>query len=126
MHTNAVYHKFITQPYLSLLNSYLFLSRFSVSLKDLNNYFFRGFAYKSLLNSFSVLINYIMWSSNHFSTSSCFLSFLGFTIFRVQVFQFPDFPGSRSGIRVQVLEVTYDRDISICINSIIVRSTAHF
>ena len=45
--------------YLSLLNSFLFLSRFSVSLKSLNNYFFRWFAYKSLLSRFSVLISYI-------------------------------------------------------------------
>ena len=44
----------------------LFLSRFSVSLKSLNNYFFRRFAYKSLLNRFSVLINYVMRSSNLF------------------------------------------------------------
>ena len=60
---------------LSLLNSFLFLSRFSVSLKSLIN--FRRFACKSLLNRFSVLINYIMSSSNHFSTSSCFPGFSG-------------------------------------------------
>ena len=65
----------ITQAHLSLLNSFLLLSRFSVSLGSLSNYFFRGFAYKSLLNRFSVLINYIVWSSNHFFKSSCFLSF---------------------------------------------------
>ena len=47
------------------------LSRFSVSLKSLDNYFFRWFAYKSLLRRFSVLVNY-MWSSNHFSISSRF------------------------------------------------------
>ena len=75
--------KFVTQSYLSLLNSFLFLSRFSVSLKNLNNYFFRRFAYKSLLNRFSVLIDYIMWSFNHFSTSSCFLHFLGSRFLRV-------------------------------------------
>ena len=57
--------------YLLLLNSFLFLSRFSVSLKRLDNYFFRWFAYKSLLRRFSVLVNY-MWSSNHFSISSRF------------------------------------------------------
>ena len=90
--------QFVTQSYLSLLNSFLFLSRFSVSLKSLNNYFFRWFSYKSLLKIFSVLINYIMWSSNHFSTSSCFLRFLGSafsgsSFSRVQVFQAPG-PGS--------------------------------
>ena len=87
--------KIITHSYLSLLNSFLFLSRFSVSLKSLNNYFFKRFAYKSILNRFSVLINYIMWSSNHFSTSSCFLRFLGSKIFRVQVFQGLGFSGYR-------------------------------
>ena len=53
--------------YLSLLNSFLFLSRFSFSLKSLDNYFFRWFPYKSLLSIFSVLISYNVWSSNHFS-----------------------------------------------------------
>ena len=112
--------KFITQSYLSLLNSFLFLSRFSVSLKSLDNYFFKGFAYKSFLNRLSVLINYIVWSSNHFFTSSCFLNFLGSRLFRVQVFQrlgfsrsmffrvmvfqSPGFSGSRSRVRVLVLE----------------------
>ena len=90
--------KIITQSYLSLLNSFLFLSRFSVSLKSLNNYFFKRFAYKSILNRFSVLINYIMWSSNHFSTSSWFLRFLGSRLFRVQVFQGPG-PGFRSSLK---------------------------
>ena len=114
--------KIITQPYLSLLNPFFFLSRFSVSLKSLNNYFFRSFAYKSIVNRFSMLINYIMWSSNHFSTSSCFLRFLGSRIFRVQVFQGPGFSGSRffmvqvfhgpgfSGsrfFRVRILEVAW-------------------
>ena len=75
---------FITS-YLSLLNSFLFLSRFSVSLKSLNNYFFRRFPYKSLLNKFSVLINYIMWSFNHFSTFSCFPRFSGPRFFRARV-----------------------------------------
>ena len=68
------------------MNSFLFLSRFSASLKTLHSKFFR-FAYKSLLNIFSVLLNYIMWSSNHFSISNCFLCFLGSRFFRVQVFQ---------------------------------------
>ena len=106
--------KIITQSCLSLLNSFLLISRFSVSLKSLNNYFFRRFAYKSILNRF--------WSSNHFSTSSCFLRFLGSRIFRVQVFQGPGFSGSRffmvqvfhgpgfSGsrfFRVRILEVAW-------------------
>ena len=80
---------------LSLLNSFLFLSRFSVSLKSLDNYFFRWFAYKSLLSRFSVLMNYNMWSSNHVSTSSRFPRFTGSRFFRVQVFQGPGFSGSR-------------------------------
>ena len=91
--------KFITQSYLSLLNSFLFLSRFSVSLKSLDNYFFIQFAYKSLFSRFSVLIYYNMWSSNYFSTSSCFPCFSGSTFFRVKYFQGPDFSGY--GSRVQ-------------------------
>ena len=70
--------------YLSLLNSFLFLSRFSVSLKSLDN-LKRWFAYKSLLSRFSVLISYNMWSSNHFSISSCFPCFLGSRFFKVRV-----------------------------------------
>ena len=89
------YNSLITQSCLSLLNSYLFLNRFSVSLKSLSNYFFGRFAYKSLLNRFSVLINYIMWSFNHLSTSTCFPRFSGSSFFRVQVFQTPGFSGSR-------------------------------
>ena len=85
--------------YLSLLNSLLFLGRFSVSLKSLDNYFFRWFAYKSLFSRFSVLINYNIWSSNHFSISSCFPCFSEPRFFRVQVFQGPCF--SWSGSRVQ-------------------------
>ena len=112
--------------YLSLLNSFLFLSRFPVSLKSLDNYFFRWFTYKSLFSRFSVLISYNMWSSNHFSISSCFPCFSGSRFFRVQVFQGPGSgsrvqgsgpgsrsrvwvqgpgPGSESRVRVQVLEV---------------------
>ena len=79
--------------YLSLLNSFLFLSRFSVSLKSLDNYFFRWFAYKSLLSRFSVLISYNMWSSNHFSISSRFPCFSGSRFFRVRV------QGPRPGFR---------------------------
>ena len=72
------------------------LSRFSVSLKSLNDYFIRRFpSYKSVLNRFSVLINCIMWSFNRFSTSSCFPRFSDSRIFRVQVFQGPGFSESR-------------------------------
>ena len=99
--------KFITRSYLSLLNSFLFLSIFYVSLKSPNNCFFRRFAYKSLLYWFSVLINHIMCSSNHFSTSSCFSRFSGSRFFRVQVFPGPRFLGSGPRIRVQVLEVAF-------------------
>ena len=83
--------------YLSLLNSFVFLSRFSVSLKSLDNYFFRWFAYKSLFRSFSVLINYNMCSFNHFSTSSRFPRFSGSRYFRVRVIQGlgPGFRSSR-------------------------------
>ena len=95
------------RTYLSLLNSFLFLSRFSVSLKSLHNYFFRWFNYKSVLSRFSVLINYNMWSSNHFSISSCFPCFSGSRFFSVRV-QRPG-PGSRvrtqgpgSGSRIRV------------------------
>ena len=92
--------------YLSLLNSFLFLSRFSVSLKSLDNYFFRWFAYKSLFSRFSVLISYNMCSSNHFSISSRFPCFSRSRFFRVQVFrdqvQGPS-PGSASRIQVQGL-----------------------
>ena len=87
------------------MNSFLFLIRFSVSLKSLNNYFFRRFAYRSLLNRFSVLINYIIWSSNHCSTPSCFPRFSGSRFLRVQLFQDPGFLGSGSRIWIQVLEV---------------------
>ena len=82
----------------------LFLSRFFVSLKSLNSYFFRRFAYKSLLDRLPVLImlNYIMWSSNHFSTSSCFPHFSGSRFFRVQIFHGPR-PGFRSSPILQHL-----------------------
>ena len=50
-----------------------------------------------------------MWSSNHFSTSSCFLHFSMSNLFRVQVFQGPGSSGSGSRVRVQVLEVAMQR-----------------
>ena len=85
--------KFITQSYLFIISEFIFI------LKCLpNNYFFRWFAYKSLLSRFSVLISYNMWSSNHFSISSCFPCFSGSRFFRVHVFQGP---GSKSMVRVQ-------------------------
>ena len=63
---------------------------------------------KSLLSRFSVLINYTIQSSDHFSTSSCFPGFLwsrffGVQCFRVPVFQDPGFSGSRF-FRVQVFQ----------------------
>ena len=61
------------------------LSKIPVSLKSLNNYFFRRFLYKSLLNRFLVLISYIMRSFNHFSTFSCFPRFSESRFFRVRV-----------------------------------------
>ena len=73
--------------YLSLLISFLFLSRFSVFRKSLDNYFFRRFAYSLFLADF--LISYNMWSSYHFSIYSCFPCFSG-SGSRVQS------PGSRS------------------------------
>ena len=78
------------------------LRRFSVYLKSLNNFFSRRFPYKSLLNRFSLLINCIMWSFNHFSTSSCLPRFSGSRLFRVQVFQGPA-PGFRSSQTEQYL-----------------------
>ena len=82
----ALRNKFITQSYLSFLNSFLFLSRFSVSLKSLKSYFFRRFAYKSLLNRFRVLINYVMWSSSSFFYNKLFPTFFMFRFFWVQIF----------------------------------------
>ena len=45
-----------------------------------------------------MLISYI-WSSNHFSISSCFPCFSGSRFFRIQVFQGPGFSGSRVGVQ---------------------------
>ena len=109
--------------YLSPLNSFLFLSTLSVFLENLNNYFSRWLAYKSL---HSVLINCTMWSSYLSSSSSCFPrcswsrffrvqlfqvqlfqgpAFSESRCFRVQLFQGPGFSGSGSRIRGQLLEV---------------------
>ena len=74
--------KFITQSDLLLLNLFLFLSTFSVFLND---YFFRWLAYKFVFSRFSVLTNYILWSYNFFSVSSCFSCFSWFRIFWVWV-----------------------------------------
>ena len=90
--------KFITQSYLFIISEFIFI------LKCLpNNYFFRWFAYKSLLSRFSVLISYNMCSCNHFSISSRFQCFSRSRFFRVQVFQGPGFSGSRF-FRVQVFQ----------------------
>ena len=95
---------------LSLPNSFLFLSRFSVSLKSLDNYFFRWFAYKSLLSRFSVLISCgvnNMWSSNHFSISSRFPCFSKSRFFMVQVFRVwvqGLSPGFRSSLALYLLK----------------------
>ena len=113
--------KFIMQSYLFITSEFIFILRqISVSLKSLDNYFFRWFAYKSLFSRFSVLISYNMWSSNHFSISSCFACFSGPRFFRVQVFQGP---GPGSGLWVQGLSpgfrsspnklLLYDRNIGL-------------
>ena len=101
--------KFITQSYLFIISEFIFI------LKCLpNNYFFRWFAYKSLLSRFSVLISYNMWPSNHFFISSCFPCFSGSRFFRVQVFQGPSpRSGSRVRVRVQVLEVASSFKLSL-------------
>ena len=98
--------KFITQSCLPLQNSFLFLSRFSVSLKSIKNYFFR-FACKSPLNRFSVLINYVIYGLLiiflHPAVSHAFQGpgFLGSRFFSVQVFLGLGFSRSRF-LRVQV------------------------
>ena len=101
----SLFHNFI---YLSLLNSFLLLSRFSVFLKSLSNYFCRWLACKSLLCRFLVLINYTMWSSFHFLYSSITHVFHGpgfarSRFFRVQFFQGLDFSGSGSRVQVHAL-----------------------
>ena len=106
------------------------LSTFSIFLKSFDNYFFGWLAYKSLLSRSSVLLNYTICSSNHFSASSFFprfswsriLSilvfqgprFLGYRFFRlrnfwIQVFQGSGFFGSGSRFWVQILEVAIQR-----------------
>ena len=94
----------LSLTYLSILNSFLFLSRFFVSLKSPDNYFCRWFAYKSLLSKFSVVISYNMWSSNHFSIPRRFPRFSRSRFFKVQVFQGPGFPGS-GFFRLQVFRI---------------------
>ena len=85
---------------LSLSNSFLFT--FTVFLKSLKK--LQMVCYKSFLSRFSALINYIMWSFNLFTASSCFPhfswrpGFSGSRFFRVQVFQGP---GPASGSRFQ-------------------------
>ena len=69
--------------YLMLLNSFLFLTTFS--LKSLNDYFFQ----MACLHVSLVLINCTMWYSYLFSTSSSFQSFSWSRFFTVQVFQNP-------------------------------------
>ena len=93
--------KFITQSYLFITSEFIFIS---ISLKCLDDYFVRWFAYKSLFSRFSVLISYNMWSSNHFSISSRFPCFSRSSFIRVQVYQGPGFSRSRF-FRVQVLRV---------------------
>ena len=59
--------------------------------------FFRWLAYKSLLSRFSVLINYVMWSDNLFSLSSCFPCFSWSSLFAVRIFRFQVFQGLSPG-----------------------------
>ena len=89
--------KFITQSYLSHLNSFLLSSRFSVSQKSLDNYFFKWFAYKSLLSRFSVIICVLLIIFPQPAVSHVFQG-PGFSVsrfFSVQVFQCPGSSGSR-------------------------------
>ena len=93
---------------LSLLNSFLLLSRFSVFLKSLSNYFCRWLACKSFLSRFLVLINYTKWSSFLFVYSAITHVFHGpgfarSRFCRVQFFQGPDFSESGSRVQVQAL-----------------------
>ena len=80
LETYEVYYTilFIAFEFVFILNQIFCLPK--------NPQFFRSFAYKSLLNRFLVWMNYIMWSSNHFSTSSSFPRFSGSRFFRIQVF----------------------------------------
>ena len=106
LNEHIIYHNFsfliVLETYqvyytiLFIVSEFIFILKQIFCLpKSLNNYFFRRFVYKSLLNKFSVLVNYIMWSSNHFSTSSYFPSFSKSRFFSVQVFQGPGFSWSR-------------------------------
>ena len=80
----------------------MWLPRWEPSLKSLNNYFSRMFAYKSFINRFSMLMNYILWFSNHFSTSSYFPRFSGCRFFIIQVHQGPSSSGFQSRVVVQI------------------------
>ena len=74
--------------YLWLLNSFLFLSRFSVFLKSpAVTTFSNWFLYKSCLSRFLVLINCTMYSSFYIQLFS--------TFFIVKVFQGPGFSGPK-------------------------------
>ena len=92
--------KFITQSYLFITSEFIFILEqiFCLSKKP-RQLLFQKVCLQSLLSRFLVLISCNMWSSNHFSISSCFPCFSGSRFFRVQVFQGPGFSGS--GSRVQ-------------------------
>ena len=111
---------FLNFTCLSLLNSFLLLSRFSVFLKSLSNYFCRWLAFKSFLSRFLVLINYTKWSSFLFVYSAITHvfhgpGFAGFSFFRVRIF-LSSGPGSRSRLWVKVLEVALNKrhHIALC------------
>ena len=80
--------KFITQSYVFIAFEFIFILKQTFCLPKIPQklFFFSWLAYMSLHKKFSVLVNYTMWSSNHFSASSCFQRFSWFRIFRVQVF----------------------------------------
>ena len=98
---------FLNFTCLSLLNSFLLLSRFSVFLKSLSNYFCRWLAFKSFLSRFLVLINYTKWSFLFvYSAITHVFHGPGFArsrFCRVQFFQGPDFSESGSRVQVQAL-----------------------
>ena len=87
--------------YLPLLDSFLFLSTFSVFLKSLNNNFFQ----MAYLQVCSVLINCTMRSSFFLHPAVSYVfhgpGFSGSRFFKVQEFQGPGFSGARF-FRVQI------------------------